>query len=172
MGESETFYSWLIVAFNISSLFASLAIAVLEKLRIPNWYLLLGIFLAHTIGFLTRALSYQPALIVMSSFLVGLLSGGHYATSFTYIAKSTLKYEEMLIAESGDQARGKGACIRNRCFSSVVIFGAIGQIVGNGNVPSLILRWAIDNIVQWVSPEGWFQVVRPIKGYYSHASEH
>ena len=137
MGESETFYSWLIVAFNMGSLSIALVNAVLEKLHVPSWYMLLGLFLAQIIGFLIRALSYQPALIVMSSFLVGTFPGGHATVAYTYIAKSTLKYEEMLIAESGDQARGKGTSIRNRSFSGIVVFSAVGQIVGNGNVPSI-----------------------------------
>ena len=42
-------------------------------------YLLLVNVLAHIIGFLIRAITYQPALIVVSSFLSG---GGHYAVAY------------------------------------------------------------------------------------------
>ncbi len=99
---------------------------------VPYWYLLLVNILAHIIGFLIRAISYQPALIVVSSFLSGYYPGGHYAVAYTYIAKSVVEYEKLLKLESGDEANGRGASIRNKFFTLTVFFVNLGKIAGNG----------------------------------------
>ncbi len=88
--------------------------------------------LAHIIGFLIRAITYRPALIVVSSFLSGYYPGGLYAVAYTYIAKSVVEYEKLLKLESGDEANGRGASIRNNLFSLVICIVNLGKVAGNG----------------------------------------
>ncbi len=132
LGESESYYSWQFVAYNVGTLSAAIVFALSERLMIPYWYLLLGNLLTHVIGFLIRAISYQPGLIVLSSYLAGVFPGGHYAITFTYIAKSVVEYEKLLKLQSGDKAIGRGASIRNQLFSLYVVISSLGTIIGNG----------------------------------------
>ncbi len=132
LGESEAYYSWQFVAYNVGAFSAAIVFALSERLMVPYWYLLLGNLLTHIIGFLIRAISYQPGLIVLSSFLAGFFPGGHYAITFTYIAKSVVEYEKLLKMESGDKAIGRGTLIRNQLFSLYVVICNLGSVFGNG----------------------------------------
>ena len=134
LGESEAFYSWLLFSYNLGSVAAAIMFAVMERSMVPYWYMLLVNILAHIIGFLIRAITYQPALIVVSSFFAGYFPGGNYTIALTYIAKSVVEYEKLLKLESGDEANGKGASVRNKFFALFMVFANLGKIVGNGKL--------------------------------------
>ncbi len=84
----------------------------------------------------------MPALVVVSMFLAGYFSGGHYPIAFIYFTRSTVKYEKYLKAECGDkEASGKGKAIRNHLINSVVVAVSTAQVMGNGKLINRILMY-------------------------------
>ncbi len=82
----------------------------------------------------------MPALVVVSMFLAGYSSGGHYPIIFIYFTRSTVEYEKYLKAECGDKAAsGKGTAIRNHLINSILGVVSAAQVIGNGKLISKIV---------------------------------
>ena len=100
-----------------------------------------------TLGALIRAITYIPELVILSTVMMGYFCGAIFTLSYTYIAQSTVDYENILHAEIGKEALGKGRYIRNILFSLTTMFVSLGKILGNGEFHKLYLYNTVNSRV-------------------------
>ena len=128
LGESEEFYSWVITLFNVGALIGAILCGFLVKF-IPYWHLILLSLLAHTIGYVTYAVTYEGWLIMVSKVLSGFFIGAEMALALSYFAESSMEYEDLL-RKLGK--RTSGTSFRNSLFAVHNIGVNIGYIFGPG----------------------------------------
>ncbi len=139
LGETEHFFSLAITTYNIGTFVGVLLSAILRRLLFPYWHLLMMNLVFVTIGYVIRALFYQPGVIIISSFLLGHCSGAVQTLLFTYFAQSTNWYEKLVCIEGNKENVGRGKLIRNRLFTAYFIFSNFGRLMGNGNYIIIII---------------------------------
>jgi len=131
LGQSESFYAWLIAVFNFGSVFGAAAGGFLVKF-LPYWYLFAASLVAHTTGYVLYAVTYQGWLIMLSKFLSGLFLGIQWALSISYTARSSHEYVSLIEERNGPTYEGSVEKIKRYVFSSHTAGVGIGFIVGPG----------------------------------------
>ena len=129
LGESETFYSWVIATFFIGSVIGSLSNGALLK-YVPYWHLILISLLLHTVGYVLHATAGTGWVLVLSKLLSGWFIGADTTLSLAYISESISNYHEALKKLGKDD--GKVSLIRNRLFALYILGYNIGTVIGTG----------------------------------------
>ncbi len=131
MGESESFYSWLIAVFNFGSVFGAIVSGFLVHC-VPYWHLFAISLVTHITGFTLYAVTYKGWLILISKFLSGYFIGAQWSLSIGYTAKSAEEYVGILRGVELD--RGSVEKVKRYVFSSQAVGVAIGFVVGPGEL--------------------------------------
>ena len=92
LGESEAFYSLVVMVFNFGGLVGALSAGFLIKF-LPYWYLLFASLLLHTFGYILYAVSTQGWLIVISKLLSGVFVGMEMTIILAYFAQKSVIYQ-------------------------------------------------------------------------------
>lgn len=130
LGQSESFYSWVITLFNVGALIGGFGTGCLVKF-IPYWYLFLVSLVLHTIGYVLYAISYEGWLIMMSKVLSGFFIGAELTLALSYFAESSIDYETAMkkLGKPVDSSE----TVRNNLFALHNVGVNIGYFLGPGN---------------------------------------
>ncbi len=97
----------------------------------PYWHLLAISLLSHITGFLLYALTYQPALILVSKFLSGYYIGAQWSLSIGYTAKSCEEYVSV-VKGAWQSIEYDIEHVKRYVLSTHAVGVAIGFVVGPG----------------------------------------
>lgn len=127
------FYSWLIAVFNFGSVFAAILSGFLIKC-LPYWHLFSVGLLAHTLGFVLYAVTYEGWLILISKFLSGYFLGVQWALGIAYTTRSSEDYVRAL-EELGERVEEDTVeRVKRYVFSSHTVGVALGFVLGPGQI--------------------------------------
>ena len=129
LGESETFYSLVITAFNSGAMISAFSSGVLLKF-IPYWYLILSSLLLQVLSWTLYVFSTTGWLILLSKLLSGLFLGAEFTLALAYISESSQKYQAAL-KELGEDTK-KATRVKHRLFALRTLGFNIGRITGAG----------------------------------------
>lgn len=130
LGESEAFYSLVVMVFNFGGLVGALSAGFLIKF-LPYWHLLFSGLLLHTFGYILYAVSTQGWLIVISKLLSGVFIGMEMTIVLAYFAEKSVIYQANLKATKKDNEK-KSPELRGKLFALNNIAVNIGYLLGPG----------------------------------------
>ena len=95
LGQSESFYSWLLATYSIGG-FVGATLSGLLVMYFPYSYLYIVSLLAHIVGFTLCATTYEDWLIMIAIFLSGCFAGAEITLAYSYASESSVEYIELM----------------------------------------------------------------------------
>ncbi len=130
LGQTESFYSFLISLFNLGALVGAVLCGFLVKV-LPYWYLIMFSLFAHTIGYVLYAVTSIGWLIMISKFLSGFFIGAELTLALSYFAESSIEYHRLRL-EVDAEKESSSQQFRNMLFALHNVGINIGYIFGPG----------------------------------------
>ena len=126
LGQSETFYSWVLTIFNIGVVLGALLAGGLVKL-FPYWHVVFFSLLMHSLSYIIYAVSMEIWLIAASKLISGIYIGIIYTISYSYIGESYDNYRTALKQLGKEEGR-----IKDMLFGLHAVSLSGGYILGPG----------------------------------------
>lgn len=141
LGQSEVFYSWVLILFHAGATTGALLAALLVRV-IPYWYLLLFSLITHTVSYILYGMATSGWLIAFSKLLSGLFIGMEKTVTFAYFGESYNDY--LAVLEELGRSESKRTRMKDRLFALHSIGVNVGYLVGPG-LPALT-KFIIDKL--------------------------
>ncbi len=129
LGQSEVFYSSVLMLFHGGATFGALLAALLVRVT-PYWYLLLFSLTIHTLSYVMYGMAASSWIIAVSKFLSGLFIGMEKTVTFAYFGESYSDYLGAL--EELGREESKRTRMKDRLFALHSIGVNIGFLIGPG----------------------------------------
>ena len=131
LGESEGFYSLVVMVFNFGGLVGALSAGFLIKF-LPYWHLLLSGLILHTFGYILYAVSTQGWLVVVSKLFSGVFIGMEMTIALAYFAEKSIIYQAALKEKERDHEKKPTPELRGKLFALNNVAVNIGYLLGPG----------------------------------------
>ena len=129
MGESESFYSWVITIFNVGAIIGSLMGGLLLK-WVPYWHLVLSSLGLHTLGYILYAVATSGWLVMLSKLLSGVFIGAEMTLALAYFGESQQAYTAA-VKQLGKKEGGAGR-VKHTLFALHSVGVNVGYVFGPG----------------------------------------
>ncbi len=135
LGQSELFYSLAIGTQNFGSMFGSIICGILVR-YVPFLFLFVTAVCLHIVGYILYGLSTQGWMLLIGEFLVGYYLGAQGTLSYSYVAETSVTYEELLSKNEGhiEVDKKREVKLRNFLFTLKTVGNSVGSFVGSGKV--------------------------------------
>lgn len=131
LGQSESFYSWLLATYNIGAGVGAVSSGFLVRC-FPYWYLYMFSLLTHIVGYTICAITYEDWLLMISMFLSGYFIGAEMTLAYSYASESSVEYVELMRKRKKKVEEGTGLRVKSYLFSLQSVGYLCGNFLGPG----------------------------------------
>ena len=129
LGQSESFYAWVITVFNVGAIIGSLMGGFLLK-WVPYWHLVLSSLSLHTLGYIIYAVATSGWVVMVSKLLSGVFIGAEMTLALAYFGESNQPYRAAVKALG--KGEGGAARMKHTLFALHSVGVNVGYVFGPG----------------------------------------